>query len=290
MVALGGRAEPKADFGGLEQFARRGRSDEFDYCIAGGKPYALEFANNADVVCLLLGDIHSATQFEQEREAPLMFEAETSAFHPRGGSVRVDARRVLHGFVAFSYAPGFQNSIEDGDLAPIRSAGSRNNIQREPIKALARYARARLREETPLLPLELECLAALVYIETVRGLRATRSRRTISLSDDEFTRLSEFVDAHIERSITCAAMARAIDLPLRVVFEGMKARTGYSLYRFVVERRLERAQALLATPDGTIADIALACGFSSQQHLTATMSRRMGTTPAKLRLSAKGQA
>jgi hypothetical protein len=41
--------------------------------LVGAKPYALEFSNNADVICLLLGDINTATQFEDDHERRLVF-------------------------------------------------------------------------------------------------------------------------------------------------------------------------------------------------------------------------
>jgi len=39
-------------FRGLEQFHLRGDANGVGYCIAGAKPYALEFSNAADVICL----------------------------------------------------------------------------------------------------------------------------------------------------------------------------------------------------------------------------------------------
>ena len=63
----------------------------------------------------------------------------------------------------------------------------------------------------------------------------------------------------------------------------MKLRTGLSPYRFVTERRLDRARHLLSTSRLPISEIALACGFSSQQHLTSALSAKLGTTPLKIR-------
>ena len=71
---------------GLEQFHIRGDTNGVGYCIAAAKPYALEFSNNADVICLLLGDINSSTKFEDDREKPLVF---LSADPPR--SIRASA-------------------------------------------------------------------------------------------------------------------------------------------------------------------------------------------------------
>jgi len=54
-------------------------------------------------------------------------------------------------------------------------------------------------------------------------------------------------------------------------------------YRFVIEKRIERAQDLLQNSELPIAEVAYACGFSSQQHLTTTLSRITGVTPMRLR-------
>ena len=73
------------------------------------------------------------------------------------------------------------------------------------------------------------------------------------------------------------------NMPLRVVYQSVKLRTGRSPYNLVIEKRIERASAMLRDTNATIAEIACACGFSSQQHLTATLSRRLGRTPRRLR-------
>lgn len=67
-------------FRGLEQFAVRGDTNGVGYCLAGAKPYALEFSNTADVICLLLGDINSSTKFEDDLEKPLLFLGESPPF------------------------------------------------------------------------------------------------------------------------------------------------------------------------------------------------------------------
>lgn len=59
--------------------------------------------------------------------------------------------------------------------------------------------------------------------------------------------------------------------------------TSETPHRWLMRRRLEKACALLVSSDETIADIALACGFSDQSHLTRTFSLLIGTTPASWR-------
>lgn len=268
---------------GLEQFQVRASAGGVSYCIAGPKPYHLEFANDVDVICLLLGDIVSRSRFEDDREADLVFQGETAAFHPREGRVRVRAEQVRHGFIAFGYSSAFQDLTDDTGIEALRRAGTRNNVRRGEIRHLARYVRERIRARQRLEPLEVQSLATLIYVNTLRSLDAAREDGGIRLSDEEFQRICDFIDAELAGEISCESIALAAGLPLRVVFDGMKARTGMSPYRFVIERRLSRARRMLLDSELPISDIAFACGFSSQQHLTSTMSAKLGETPRRLR-------
>jgi AraC family transcriptional regulator len=282
LTATIGRAA-QVRFSGLEQFAVRGSYGGVEYCIADAKPYALEFANGSDVVCLLLGDIFSKTKFEDDREERLDFQGETTAFHPRQGNVRVLASTVRHGFIAFSYSDEFQAATSDRSLREARKAGSTNNIRDNSIRHLARYARARISAGRPLDPLEIQYLGGLVYLETLQRLQNVRPVTASGLSDAEFRQIAEFIDAEIEGDLSCARIAKAVQLPLRVIFNGLKVRTGLSPYQFVLERRIAKATELLTRTNLPIAEIALSCGFASQQHLTATLSQKLGSTPLRIR-------
>jgi AraC family transcriptional regulator len=268
---------------GLEQFRMRGDANGVGYCIAGANPYALEFSNTSDVICLLLGDINSNTKFEDDREKPLVFLGESTAFHPRIGNVRVRAADVRHGFIAFSYANEFQSALDDRSIDALRRGGSCNNIRNGAIKFLARYVKERLRRPDGLQPLEVQFLALGTYVETMRQLEAVAPARRDILSDQEFAKLCDYIEGNLEDKLTCADLSRAINLPLRAVYQGVKLRTGRSPYSLIIEKRIERASAMLRHTDASIAEIACACGFSSQQHLTATLSRRLGRTPRRLR-------
>jgi AraC family transcriptional regulator len=159
-VAISGRASEGAPLRGLEQFDRRGTAGEVGYCVGGARPYALEFQNDADVICLLLGDLVTETKFEDDTERRLIFAGESSAFHPRGGQVRVRATEVRDGFIAFSYKPEFEHRFDDVDLRRTRRGGSRNNIRRAAISDLSRHARERLRSVHAFEGFEAESLAA----------------------------------------------------------------------------------------------------------------------------------
>jgi AraC family transcriptional regulator len=58
---------------------------------------------------------------------------------------------------------------------------------------------------------------------------------------------------------------------------------GGSVHQYLMGRRVEWAAALLGGTKQSIAEVALATGFSSQAHLTTAFQRLYRTTPAAYR-------
>lgn len=68
--------------------------------------------------------------------------------------------------------------------------------------------------------------------------------------------------------------------------------TGKTFTHHVLERRLQKAAALLADPrwcERRIADIALAAGFTDLSHFSRAFRRRYGATPSDARRAAIGK-
>jgi AraC-like DNA-binding protein len=57
-----------------------------------------------------------------------------------------------------------------------------------------------------------------------------------------------------------------------------------TLSEYVRRVRIARAQSLLASPDWSLSDIALVCGFSDQSHFTSVFRRLSGMSPRRYRL------
>ena len=65
--------------------------------------------------------------------------------------------------------------------------------------------------------------------------------------------------------------------------EVFKKHEDMTLHRYIVRRRLIKANALICTTELPLSEIALECGFSSQAHLTAAFGKAYGVTPGYLR-------
>jgi AraC family transcriptional regulator len=64
-----------------------------------------------------------------------------------------------------------------------------------------------------------------------------------------------------------------------------KETVGESPHAYVLSRRLARAQHMLRRRDSSLVDVAAACGFSSQAHLTTAFRNAFGATPNTYRRS-----
>ena len=181
----GGRA--RYHFAVLNNFHLRGDTNGVGYCIAGAKPYALEFSNTSDVICLLLGDINSSTKFEDDRGEAARLSAASPPRSIRESAMCAFARRGTARLYRFQLRQMiFRAFWTIAASRHLRRGGSCNNIRNDAIKFLARYVRERLRRPEGLQPLELQFLALGTYVETMRQLETVAPARRDVLSDQEF--------------------------------------------------------------------------------------------------------
>jgi AraC family transcriptional regulator len=111
---------------------------------------------------------------------------------------------------------------------------------------------------------------------------ATRSIRC--LSSGERKRVAELIDSALEADLSVERLAQAIGVSPFHFSRMFKATFGRTPHRFVLERRIDAASAVLSKDrHRPIADIALAFGFAAQAHFTQAFRRRMGVTPARWR-------
>lgn len=105
----------------------------------------------------------------------------------------------------------------------------------------------------------------------------------VALPQWRLKRVMDFVDDNIDRSISLDEMSAAAGLSRRHFARSFAAELGVTPHKWLMRRRVDRAQHFLATTDGTLSEIAQACGFSSQSHLTSLMQQEVGVTPYRWR-------
>ena len=109
--------------------------------------------------------------------------------------------------------------------------------------------------------------------------------QTAALPEYQLRRLQDFIEANLDREITLAAMAGTCGIGTKSFVRAFGATTGKSPYQHVIAARVERAKRLIEQDQEGLAEIALRCGFSHQEHLTRAFHRLTGQTPGRYRRS-----
>lgn len=95
-------------------------------------------------------------------------------------------------------------------------------------------------------------------------------------------RVVDYLEAHLGQSVQLRDLAGIASLSDTHFQRAFQASHGVSPHVWITHRRVARAKDLLRGED-PIAAVALACGFSSQSHLTRAFKAATGVTPAAYR-------
>jgi len=96
-------------------------------------------------------------------------------------------------------------------------------------------------------------------------------------------RIVDYIEARIEQPITLEELAEVASMGVWTFGRRFRASFRTSPHQYVLDRRLEKAQLMLAAGCLPVKAIASECGFADQAHLTRVMRARLGRTPASLR-------
>jgi AraC family transcriptional regulator len=91
----------------------------------------------------------------------------------------------------------------------------------------------------------------------------------------------DYIESNLGGQLTLTELAGIADLSLHHFARMFKRTIGVAPYRYVLERRVERAKEMLRTARGSLVDISLAVGFDSQSHFTSAFGRMVGATPTE---------
>ncbi len=91
--------------------------------------------------------------------------------------------------------------------------------------------------------------------------------------------------SHIESPRSLAEIAEFASLSLRQLQRKFQRQLGVSPHVYYRELRLKRAKSLLMQTDMPVTEVALACGFVSPSHFSASFRRFSGRSPLEFQLS-----
>src|SRR5437867_3964159 len=103
------------------------------------------------------------------------------------------------------------------------------------------------------------------------------------LGSARLRRIKELVQAKMEDDLSLDEMAQSAGLSTTHFARMFRKSTGETPHQFVLRQRLERAKAMLRAPDARILDVAVACGFKTQQHFAQVFRDVCGVSPTRYR-------
>lgn len=104
-----------------------------------------------------------------------------------------------------------------------------------------------------------------------------------SISAAKLSRCFEFIESALEQTIRLHDLANALEMPSSRFLTRFKATTGQTPHQYLLSRRIARAQELLTASNMPLVEIAYACGFASQSHMTDVFRQKLGVTPGRYR-------
>ena len=100
----------------------------------------------------------------------------------------------------------------------------------------------------------------------------------------------DHIHTHLEDSLTVIDLAAMVGMSPQHFANLFRRSTGLAPHRYVLGRRIERAEHLLCTTNLSLAEITLESGFASQSHFTDVFRKMLGITPRRYRTHFMGAA
>jgi AraC family transcriptional regulator len=103
------------------------------------------------------------------------------------------------------------------------------------------------------------------------------------LGSARLRRIKELVHVKMEDDLSLDEMAQSVGLSTAHFARMFRKSTGETPHQFVLRQRIERAKAMLRAPDARVLDVAVACGFKTQQHFAQVFRDVCKVSPTEYR-------
>jgi AraC family transcriptional regulator len=103
-------------------------------------------------------------------------------------------------------------------------------------------------------------------------------------------RIEELVEQSLHEPLSLAQLAAAAHLGVSTFARRFRRSFGDTPHAYLVKRRVARARLLLARGECSLKEVAHACGFADQAHLTRTVRAQLHTTPGALKRGGQRRA
>ena len=179
-----------------------------------------------------------------------------------------------------------RDSLRDVCIAAAIALPPRVGVMDEMLRTIAHEIRKMLLAPSPVDRIYAETLSRTAANYLVRNHISRRSSGTNEhghLTPYQCHRAIEYIEECLSDNLTLAGIAKAAGVSAARLNSEFKRSTKLAPHQYVLNARVRRANALLMSTDLSLAQIALECGFSNQQHMTRMVRRITGRTPGAIR-------
>jgi AraC family transcriptional regulator len=103
------------------------------------------------------------------------------------------------------------------------------------------------------------------------------------LSPARLRKIKELVLEKMEEDISLEEMARTVGLSTAHFSQVFRNTTGQTPHQCVLRYRVQRAKEMLGSAEMRVLDVAIACGFKTQQHFARVFRQMCGASPKEYR-------
>jgi AraC family transcriptional regulator len=100
------------------------------------------------------------------------------------------------------------------------------------------------------------------------------------LSRGQLERVRAHIEAHVAEDLSLLRLAGVAGVGVSHCRALFKRSTGLTVHAYVIQRRVQRARALLVAGELPASEVAVVAGFAHQSHMARCMRRVLGVRPA----------
>ncbi|MET3613409.1 AraC-like DNA-binding protein [Rhizobium aquaticum] len=126
------------------------------------------------------------------------------------------------------------------------------------------------------------CQAILTHLVEKYGGIYFASKSKGCLAPWQERKAAEFLVAHLEEPFSLVELANVCELSRSYFIKAFKESFGKTPHRWLMDYRIGRSKRMLQN-EASLAEIALACGFSDQSHMTRVFVEYTGISPGRYR-------
>ena len=259
----------------------------FDAPCAFGEEFSIDAVENTAI--LWTGDgVEIGCEFGPKRGAVSTPFASTLVMQPRGTPNHYWSTASMRFGQLHIGEPLLARVAEALEMKLTSSAQLRDDLVffKDPMlfRHLNDYAARAASPEGPTrVEMEARCVLIIERL-LVRHHTAPRAERNGELTSRQLRGVTEYMMARMADEVTLADLARIAALSPQHFCRAFKRTTGTPPHAWLLQKRIERAQALMrARPALRLAEVAASVGYNSQSAFGAVFKRATGATPRQWR-------